>query len=298
MTEKEMVNRVPYHHELDKQFSVDFVSPKLEAVGERVVGYESHKSVKVESFELNRTVYVVYTASGASGAADDIDYDLVEYIDSMEPANAIIATRLVDVFNSILEENYKEEGKRVQAYKDIAAEEIEPALNQIDWSGSAVEVAGRLASNLILKHALPNANHRTAIGICQLYLRRVNPDFSMPETATQLDGADEYDWMEWVNEYINESKRLLTVRRKGGRFKYLEEFGCDVLVRKHDIEISLAEYELDLQRNERWRHYAERHEELWIDFTEEAVRRAGMTELVDNDGLTKHEFADELKGLE
>jgi len=44
--------------------------------------------------------------------------------------------------------------------------------------------------------------------------------------------------------------------------------------------------------------YAERHEELWIDFTKEAVRRAGMTELVDNDGLTKHEFADELKRLE
>lgn len=292
-----MVNRVPYHHELDKQFSVDFVSPNLKDLGERVVGYESHKSVKVESFELDRTVYVVYTASGASGAADEIDYDLVDYIDSMESANSVIATRLVDVFRNVLEENYEEEGKRVQAYKDIAAEEIEPALNQIDWNGTAVEVAGRLASNLILKHALPNANHRTAIGMCQLYLRRVNRDFSMPETAIQLDGADEYDWMEWVNDYINESKRLLTVRRKGGRFKYLEEFGCDVLVRKHDIEIPLEEYELDLQRSERWRKYAEQHEELWIDFTERAVRRAEMTNLLDTDGLSKHGFADELKEL-
>ncbi|MFP8953625.1 hypothetical protein ACLI4Z_11710 [Natrialbaceae archaeon A-arb3/5] len=292
-----MENRVPYHHELDKQFSVDFVSPDLEAIGDRIVGYDGHKSVKVESFELDRTVYIVYTASGASGAADEIDYDLVEFIDSMESANSVIATRLVTVFRNVLEENYEEEGKRVQAYKDIAAEAIEPALNQIDWNGTAVEVAGRLASNLILKHALPNANHRTAIGICQLYLRRVNPDFSMPETAKPLNKTDEYDWMEWVNEYINESKRLLTVRRKGGRFKYLEEFGCDILVRKHDIEIPLEEYELDLQRNERWRRYAERHEELWIDFTEEAVRRAGMTNMLDTDGLTKHEFADELKEL-
>ncbi|ELZ12527.1 hypothetical protein C479_04002 [Halovivax asiaticus JCM 14624] len=292
-----MTNRVPYHHDLDKQFSVDFVTPELEAVGDRIVGYEAHKSVKVESFELDRTVYVVYTASGASGAADEIDYDLVEYIDSMGPANGVIATRLVEVFRNVLDENYQEEGNRVQAYKNIAAEEIEPALNQVDWNGTAVEVAGRLASNLILKHALPNANHRTAIGMSQLYLKRVDPEFSMPETAIQPDGADEYDWMEWVNDYINESKRLLTVRRKGGRFKYLEEFGCDVLVRKHDIEIPLEEYELDLQRSERWRKYAEQHEELWIDFTERAVRRAEMVDLLDTDGLSKHEFADELKEL-
>ncbi|AGB33858.1 hypothetical protein Natpe_4145 (plasmid) [Natrinema pellirubrum DSM 15624] len=66
----EMANRVPYHHEIDKQFSVDFVSPLLEDVGERVVGYEGHKSVKVESFELDRTVYVVYRwfASLSDGA--------------------------------------------------------------------------------------------------------------------------------------------------------------------------------------------------------------------------------------
>src|SRR6056297_142684 len=113
-----MSNRVPYHHELDKQFSVDFVSPDVEDVGERIVGYESHKSVKVETYELDRTVYVVYTASGASGAANEIDYDIVEYIGSMDPANSVIATRLVDVFRNILEENYEEEGKRVQAYKD------------------------------------------------------------------------------------------------------------------------------------------------------------------------------------
>ncbi|WP_226040947.1 hypothetical protein [Natrinema sp. DC36] len=98
-------------------------------------------------------------------------------IDSMEPSNGAIATRLVDSFKNVLEENYVEEGKRVRVYKDIAAEDIEPALNQIDWNGTAVEVAGRLASNLILKHALPTANHRTAIGMCQLYLRRVNPGF-------------------------------------------------------------------------------------------------------------------------
>lgn len=33
----------------------------------------------------------------------------------MEPANSVIATRLVDVFRNVLEENYEEEGEQVQA---------------------------------------------------------------------------------------------------------------------------------------------------------------------------------------
>ncbi|QSX01003.1 hypothetical protein [Haloterrigena alkaliphila] len=293
-----MVNRVFYHHERDKQFSLDFVNPDLQAVGQRVVNYDGHKSVKVEEYELDRTVYVVYTASGASGPADAMEYDLSEYIQSLSPANSVIATRLVEVFRNVLEENYEEEGKRVRAYKDISAEDIAPALNQVDWEGTATEVAGRLASNLILKHPLPNANHRTSIGMAQLYLRRVDPDFSMPDTAIQVDGAAEYDWMEWVNDYINRSKRLVTVRRKGDRFKYLENFGCDVLERKHEIEIRLDNYELDMQPSERWRHYAKKHEELWIEFTEDAVRRTGKTALLEADALSKHEFAAELKDLE
>ncbi len=44
--------------------------------------------------------------------------------------------------------------------------------------------------------------------------------------------------------------------------------------------------------------YARQHEELWINFIENAVGRAGMTELLGANGLTKHEFVDELKDLE
>ncbi|MFA9427273.1 hypothetical protein [Natronorubrum sp. A-ect3] len=44
--------RVPYHHELDKQFSVDFVSPELEDVGERVIRYEGHKSVNLSQLRV------------------------------------------------------------------------------------------------------------------------------------------------------------------------------------------------------------------------------------------------------
>lgn len=292
------MNRVYYHHKDDKQFSIDFVNLDLQIIEERVASYDSHVSVKVEQYTLDRDVYIVYTASGPSGAADSLEYDLVDQISSMEEANSVIATRLIDVFETVLKENYEEEGKRVEAYKDVAANDIEPALNQVDWNGTAVEVAGRLASNLILKHALPNANHRTAIGMAQLYLRRINSNFSMPDTKKRLEGDDEYDWMNWVNEYIERSKCILTVRRKGDIFRILQDFGCDVLIRKHGVEIVLEEYDLDLPRSERWSVYAEQHERLMIEFIEDAVRRAGMDELLETHGLTKHEFAARLKDLE
>lgn len=293
-----MPDRVPYHHPQDEQFSLDYVNPDRDAVDERIEGYDDDTEVLIESFDLDRTVSVVYNSTGASGDADAIDYDLVDVIDAMNPANSVIATRYVDVFQSVLKANYEEEGSRVQAYKDVDGEAIGRALDQIEWEGTATEVAGRIASNLILKHPLPNANHRSAVGMVQLYLRRVDPRFSMPVTARQLDGNDEYDWMEWVNEYIEDSKRLLTVRRNGTKFHYLEQWGCDVLVRRHGLEIRLAEYELDLVPSARWKRYSNQHEELWIDFVTEAANRADLAELADTAALSKHEFADELKELD
>jgi len=294
-----MPSRVYYHHTDNKQFSIDFVNPDRDTVDDRVEQYDDDETdVIVEEYELDRTVYVVYTTSGASGAAEEIEYDFLEEIEELTPANRVIATRYASLFETVIRENYEEEGERVQAYKDVDVEAIDNALNQIDWNGTAVEVAGRIASNLILKHPLPNANHRTAIGLVQVYLRRVDPEFSMPDTARALDGGEEYDWMEWVNEYIEDSKRLLTVRRNGKKFAYLEEWGCEVLERKHDIEIWLDDYELDLAPSTRWRKYAQEHEKLWIDFVSEAVDRSGLEELREIPGLTKHEFADELQALE
>lgn len=208
-----MAERVFYHHPVDRQFSLDFVNPDAERVGERVAGYGPGTSVKVREYDLDRSVYVVYTNSGADGAAEEMDFDVADRVEALEDPNAVIAARYVRIFKNVLERNYEEAGERVQAYKNVDPEAIGRALEQTDWSGSAVDVAGRLASNLILKHPLPNANHRTAIGTIELYLSRLEPEFTIPATAREL--ADEYAWMEWVDEYIEESKRLLTVRRKG-----------------------------------------------------------------------------------
>ncbi len=135
------------------------------------------------------------------------------------------------------------------------------------------------------------------MALIQLYLRRINVDFSMPETKTEIE-LDTYDWREWVNEYINESKRLLTVRRKNVLFKYLREFGATTLERKHQVIIDLSEYELDMYPHEAKAFYAERHEDLWIEFVEQAVERASFPELADTTGISKAEFAAKIRQLD
>ncbi|MDF9748437.1 hypothetical protein [Natrinema salsiterrestre] len=44
--------------------------------------------------------------------------------------------------------------------------------------------------------------------------------------------------------------------------------------------------------------YAEQHEDLWIEFVEEAVERAGYPELTETPGLSRAEFAEKIQDLD
>lgn len=285
---------VYYHHPDDKQFSLDFVNPNSEKVVDRITDYGGDTAIKMMEYDYDRCFYVVYTSRVGGGVVKNLELDLRESIKSMNKDNGTVVARLLEIYESLIEENEREEGIPVEAYKDIDIAELPAALDRTDWSGTATQVAGRLASNLVLKHALPNANHRTAVAMIQFYLRRVNSNFSMPETAVEIE-PDVYDWREWVNNYINESKRLLTVRRKNITFKYVREFGGTTLIRKHGVRIPLSAYELDMPPSSAKEQYAEKHERLWIEFAEEAVKRAGKSALEEQSGLTKSEFAEKVR---
>ena len=118
----------------------------------------------------------------------------------------------------------------------------------------------------------------------------------MPETSVEID-SETYDWREWVNEYINESKRLLTVRRKNVLLKHLSDFGATTLERKHEVQIDLTAYELDMYPAEAKTVYAAAHEELRIEFVEEAVERTDNPELMEAPELSKAEFAEKIRTL-
>lgn len=290
------MGHVYYHHPGDKQFSLDFVHPDPDEIVSQIVSYDDDVAIKLLEYDLNEPFYVIYTSRISGGPVKEIDFNLKESLSEMNADNSTIVVRLLEIYRALLDQN-EEEGVPVEAYKNIDVDALPDVLDRTSWDGSATDVASQLASNLILKHALPNANHRTAVALIQFYLRRLNPDFAMPETSVETD-SNTYDWREWVNEYINESKRLLTVRRKNVLFKHLYSFGARTLERKHAVEIDLTEYELDMYPSEAKIVYAEKHEDLWVTFVEEAVERAGYPELKETPGLSKEEFAEKIRNLD
>jgi hypothetical protein len=93
-------------------------------------------------------------------------------------------------------------------YKPLEPDRIADAIARVEWRQAIPNVGGQLLSNLILAHGLPNANHRTALGFLNAYLATIEPAFEPPATTTAND-----EWIDWIDEYITESKRLLRSRR-------------------------------------------------------------------------------------
>jgi len=290
------MGHVYYHHPGDKQFSLDFVHSDPAPIVSQIVDYHDTVAVKVEHYEIDESFYAIYTSRVSGEPVREIDFDLTASLAEMSDDNSTIVVRLLEIYRALIAQNESKEGVPVEAYKNIDVDALPDVLDQTSWDGSATDVAGRLASNLILKHPLPNANHRTAVALVQFYLRRLNSDFSLPETSVEVD-PESYDWRAWVNEYITESKRLLTVRRKNVVFKHLYKFGVRTVERKHAIEIDLTAYELDIYPSEAKTIYAKKHEALWTEFVEEAAERAGYPELDVIDGLSKVEFAEKIRNL-
>lgn len=84
------------------------------------------------------------------------------------------------------------------------------------------------------------------------------------------------------------------MRRNTTAFSLLESWGCDVVERKGDIEISLEAYDLDVPRSEALATYADAHTVLWTEFVAESAERAGYGTLDDVMGPSKTAFADYL----
>ena len=274
-----MTASVYYHHPEDSQYSLAYVTQDRDKIT------TSGQDTIIEQYDLDEEVFVLYTNHGASGKIEDLDDEFENVLDEMAPQNRTITVRLLQIFEEIIEEKELEEDAKLEIYKQIELERIPDALARVEWTGTAVDVAGQLMSTLILKHALPNANHRTSISMAQWYLESIETGFSFPDFATE-----EYDWKAWVNEYITESKRLLTVRRNTTAFSLLADWRCDTVMRKNGIGIVLAEYDLDFTRSEAYAYYGDVHTELCTDFLIESVTRAGHDELITTEGIGKAEF--------
>lgn len=285
-----MSETVYYHLPNAKRFSLDFINPDFGKVEDQAEDYD--QEIEIREYDLNQTVYALYSASSQPEVAEELDYDFEEEIQQMVPHHQTITVQVLQLFQTILDETYEEEERRLEAYKQVEINDIPNALSHVDWRGTVPDVGGNLLSSLILKHTLPNANHRTSLALLELYIQAHEYEFDLPDMATS-----EFEWKNWVNDYICDSKRLLTVRRNSTKFKYLWEWGCKTVERKDGIQILLEEYALDVQHHKAYEYYADEHNKLCVELTKEILRREGHGELNPEPGMTSQQFAERLQNM-
>mgnify|MGYP006285521845 CR=1 FL=1 len=283
---------LPYHHPDTDRLSIEFVTDERSEAVEKVDELDSDEIGLIENFNLNQEVYIVYAGQKVLDVPSDVELEIQSEVEEMEKQNQIIATRILGLFEAIVEEKYREEGERLAAYKELQIDKVPDTLDRVSWNDSVAVAGGELLSSLLVTHALPNANHRTSLAMMSLYFQAISKSFEMPTTST-----DNYDWKNWVDEYIVNSKRLLTVRRNVPRFQYLREFGCTTVERKGGIRIELSNYDLSLGHWDAMDHYADAHYDLSIDFAHEVLEKAGTLELRNGDPLSKEKFARELQKM-
>jgi len=278
-----MARLVFYHHPQAENHSLKFSSVSIPEI--RAQREQSDESTKIIGFPFQTPVYVLYEGDSEIESAQDIDFDqewLSDRIRELSRAGQVVAFRLVELLEAAVDVREEDE---FRLYKEFEPQKLQQALDHVSWGAPLPNVAGEVMSNLILRHSLPNANHRTGIAMLQFCIESVDPDFEMPRTYVNDD-----TWREWVDPYIVDSKRLITVRRNNLRFKQLEKLDVDFVERKDGIQIRLSEFELDMHWRDALSEYAGQHEAHCTDFAQAVLKRAERDDLIDDKGPTKQEF--------
>ncbi|WP_396614029.1 hypothetical protein ACH9L7_20085 (plasmid) [Haloferax sp. S1W] len=283
-----MARVVYYHHPQAENFSLKYSSASQSEILSR--RKDSDGATKLIGYPFDTPVYVLYESDTEIKDANEIDFDqkwLSDRIAELPREGQVVAFRLVELLEAAVDVREEEE---FRLYKEFEPQKIRQALDHVSWGAPLPQVAGEVMSNLILRHSLPNANHRTGIAMLQFCIESVEPDFEMPRTH-----LDDETWQEWVDPYIVDSKRLITVRRNNIRFKQLQELGVDCVERKDGIQIQLDEFELDMHWRDALSTYATRHEDHCTEFARAVLERAERDDLLKKTGPTKQEFIDYLE---
>ena len=278
-----MARLVFYHHPQAENFSLKYSSASVEEILSQ--RQRSDESIKLMRYPFETPVYVLYEGDSEIESAQDVDFDqewLSDRIRELSRAGQVVAFRLVELLEAAVDVREEDE---FRLYKEFEPQKIQQALDHVSWGAPLPNVAGEVMSNLILRHSLPNANHRTGIAMLQFCIESVDPDFEMPRTH-----VDDDTWREWVDPYIVDSKRLITVRRNNLRFKQLEKLDVDFVERKDGIQIRLSEFELDMHWRDALSEYAGQHEAHCTAFAQAVLKRAERDDLIDDKGPTKQEF--------
>lgn len=294
-----MTSTIRYHRGNDNQYRLEFIHADKDESRQYAQRRRSDQEVVDATVMPSRTAdgeirYPVYVIKDISYELVDSklkdDENIEDWIDQnfTEQEVQVLAVVLDSLGNII---NKKaDQGELIQFYKQADLEKIPQILDAVEWGSdqSVGTVGARLLSEFILTHPLPNANHRTALTLLDRYLTTIDTSFEMPDTGeTDL-------WYPWVKDYIHESKRLTTLRRKSGIFVYVSRLGSDVVERKGGIRIDLDEYPID--RPDSFDYFTQEHHELSEQFVIALTNEADVPELVAVPDDGKKEFLDKLSG--
>lgn len=125
------MGHVYYHYPGDKQFSLDFVNPDSDEVVSRIVAYDDEVAVKVSKYDLEREFYVVYTSRAGGGTVRDMEFDPDNALAEMDDDNGTIVARLLEIYQSVIDQNEEEENTPVEAYKNIHIDRLSDALDRV-----------------------------------------------------------------------------------------------------------------------------------------------------------------------
>lgn len=291
-----MTREIPYHVGTNDRFSLSFVNPERDEFRDHLEreALKTGVSVKARQFEFDRdrddrTLYAVYTHSTPDSVFEERTREDVKRIldEQFSEADLHVLAVVTDLLYSVAR-TVEDEGGRFQAYKDMHLEAIPDVLDYPEWGEATIpEVAGQLLSRFILEHPMPNANHRTAIGLTEAYLQAHREQLTVPDTGKR--GT----WYEWARPFIHESKRLLTVRRKMHVLRYAREFGVRAVRRKNDVVIDLSEY--DLERDDPWTYYGALHEDRSVAFVRTILAEIDADDLEGKPDPGRDEFIRQLE---
>lgn len=284
---------IPYHFDDERGavLSLQWVHPSEQRVMEverdkrtsnehSLVEYRS----EIETHDhLPTTIYSLYEAELHPREYPDLES---EDILSLSQEERVFVDTVLDAFAGV-EEEWENTGKEVRWYKPPDVETIINVLNRVEFRQPVAYVGGELLSRFITEHPLPNGNHRVGLSLLETYLATYDSGFEMPNTG--VTGG----WFDWAEEFVYQSKRLMTLARKCGLLRNLSTYGCNAVVRDGDNVLLFEDY--DLQVDNYFDTYAnEKHLESSVGFVHGVLDRTNNYELIATEDRGLAEFIQKL----
>lgn len=284
-----MGESVPYHTEQADGIvlSLQFANPNFETAQQREQQLEAQADSMaaefrsaIDSTDLDTEVYAVFSAEIHPRVFPDEQFEMLSGDDEL------VVDTMLDGFHEIEAQQDNAETP-FRWYKKPMLPLIVEQVERTQWKQTVPEVGGSLLSNLIIGHALPNANHRASLGFVGTYLQTIEPRFAMPDMGASGE------WYEWASEYVAESKRLLTLRRNATMFAHLRAWGCRAIVRKNGNRIEFADYDLDV--DDPLSQFGRQHRSRSVAFIRRILYRTGNEHLLNQADNGKSAFVDRLE---